>query len=162
MAKKFKLEKNARKKLKAMVKRVEHKLLIKPRRHCIKYPCGSRASCWEIKKIDEINQTTFDALKDAGNIYCIFTRKEQCGWVARYIGQSKSGGLKGRLRSHLVHKSRDTGSQLEKIKCMVGEGERISISYVLVKPETLRHYVEESILKQSECSEFPWNEHMNR
>ena len=76
-----------------------------------------------------------------------------------YVGQRKSEKLRERMRQHLVKKHGKTGSQLRCVQRAVADGKKIGLSYVLVQPEALRHYVEESILAARTDGELPWNKH---
>ena len=156
MAERLKLCEDVRLLLEDFVKCAREELLSKPMR-CIMYPCGSSPNCWNHKKIDELNKQAFRELNGMGNVYCIFTKSEGDDWIVQYIGKSKRCDLRQRIRSHLVYKSENTGSQLEKIQCAVGKRDQVSISYILIEPEALRSYVEESILSAKEDCQFLWN-----
>ena len=76
-----------------------------------------------------------------------------------YVGQTKSQYLRQRIRQHLVKKSQKTGSQLPQVQDAVADGRNIGISYVLIEPESLRLYVEDSIIATRADGELPWNKH---
>ncbi len=76
-----------------------------------------------------------------------------------YVGQRKHNRLGERMRQHLVKKHEKTGSQLMKVQRAVADGKKIGISYVLIEPEALRHYAEESIIAERADGELPWNKH---
>ena len=159
MAKKFTLCESTRVALEDFAKRARTDLLLKPMK-CIKFPCGSNSDCWDHKKIGEINKQIFRELDGMGNIYCIFTKYKGGDWIAQYVGQRKSNGLKQRIRSHLVFKSKKTGSQLKKVQYAVGKRGQVGISYILIEPEALRSYVEEFILSTREYCQLRWNKNV--
>jgi len=47
---------------------------------------------------------------------------------------------------------------LEAVKTAVADGNKIAISYIKVKPESLRLYVEETIIARRKKT-LPWNTH---
>ena len=77
-----------------------------------------------------------------------------------YVGERKSIGLRDRITQHLIDKDHRTGSMLEAVKTAVSAGQRVGLSFVKVDPESLRLYVEETII--STCKKegkLPWNTH---
>lgn len=143
--------------LRDLVCRARKELLSKPI-VCVKYPKDSGPENWDIDQISRINEDLLSNLADCGNLYALFVGK--CGqWTPMYVGQRKHEKLRERMRQHLVKKHKDTGSQLQKVQREVAAGKKIGISYVLIKPEALRHYVEESIIAARTEGELPWNMH---
>ena len=138
-----------------LVYRAKEELLSEPR-YCVAYPDGSGPANWNVPETDAINGDRLKCLSGQGNVYAIFVGEcEQ--WTAKYVGQRKSGKLRERMRQHLVKKSEGTGSQLPKVQRAVADGKKIGISYVLIKPESLRHYVEEVIIATRANGELSWN-----
>ena len=123
---------------------------------CVGYPEGSGPEKWDARKISEINADLLSSLAGRGNVYALFVGGcEQ--WNAMYIGQRKREKLRDRMRQHLVKRHKKTGSQLRQVQRAVADGKKIGISYVLVEPDALRHYVEESIIAARSDGELPWN-----
>ncbi|HIP28554.1 MAG TPA: hypothetical protein EYG82_05200 [Sulfurovum sp.] len=79
--------------------------------------------------------------KNDANIYAIFIDN-----ILVYIGQTKSSLNSTRLTNHLFYKHPKTGSKLDKIKLCVKNNNSISTSYIAVKPESLRHYIEDELI----------------
>lgn len=124
----------------------------------IVYPQGNAPGKWNSDEISEMNREVLDRLANKGNVYAIFLSSDE-EWVAVYVGQRKSEKLRERMMQHLVKKHKKTGGQLANVQCAVAEGKRIGISYVLIEPSSLRHYVEESIIVARGDGELPWNKH---
>jgi hypothetical protein len=124
------------------------------------YPPGCSLTAWSVKEIRSLNKSVLDRLNGNGNVYAIYTSSfgEQAQWVPVYVGQRKSRSLRERLVQHLITKSEQTGSMLEAVKTSVSDGHRIAISYIKVEPESLRLYVEETIISQRKAV-LPWNTH---
>lgn len=125
-----------------------------------KYPQGTSLTAWSVEEIRSLNKPVLDGLNGNGNVYAIYTSNvgEQDQWTPVYVGQRKSTSLRGRLAQHLITKSEQTGSMLEAVKTSVSDGHRIGISYIKVEPESLRLYVEETIISQQKDM-LPWNTH---
>ncbi|MCW4152764.1 hypothetical protein OM427_24935 [Halomonas sp. 18H] len=125
-----------------------------------KYPQGSSLKTWSVEEIRSLNKPVLDGLNGNANVYAIYTSNvgEQDQWAPVYVGQRKSTSLRERLVQHLITKSEHTGSVLEAVKTSVSDGHRIAISYIKVEPESLRLYVEETIISQRKAM-LPWNTH---
>lgn len=123
---------------------------------CVAYPEGSGPRNWNVDQISKTNRNLLRNLAHCGNVYALFVGEcEQ--WTAMYVGQRKCEKLGERMRQHLVRAQ--TGSQIERVQKAVAEGKRVGISYVLIEPDALRHYVEESIIAMRAVGELPWNSH---
>ena len=105
-----------------------------------------------------MNQDLLSRLSGAGNLYAIFVG-EGGRWTAMYVGQRKRDKLGERIRQHLVKQSENTSSKLSQVRCAVANGKKIGISYVLIEPECLRRFVEESIIATRTAGELSWNKH---
>lgn len=125
---------------------------------CVAYPEGSGPTNWDDAEISRMNRDLLSSLSGRGNVYALFAG-ERGRWTAMYVGERKRQKLRERMRQHLIKAHGDTGSQLANVRSAVGEGKRIGISYVLIEPEPLRHYVEECIVAASADGELPWNKH---
>ncbi|WP_157598142.1 MULTISPECIES: hypothetical protein [unclassified Rhizobacter] len=66
--------------------------------------------------------------------------------------------MRDRLTQHLITKHDQTGSMLEAVKTAVAAGEKIGISFIKVHPESLRLFVEETIIATRK-DRLPWNTH---
>ena len=60
------------------------------------------------------------------------------------------------MYAHLINKNEGTGSKLDDVKSAVSEGKKIAINYIMVYPESLRHFVEERIIATDD--RLTWNQ----
>ena len=77
-------------------------------------------------------------------------------WCLWYIGEAKVEQVRKRIRTHLVWKDKRTGSKLAEVQDAVGRGQRIAISFVEIRPESLRCCIEETLIKKWRPD---WNNH---
>lgn len=125
----------------------------------INYPECCSVKCWPVKQIKEKNSDFLDSLNNKGNVYAILTQKpESDEWNPIYVGQRKADGFRSRMYQHLIKKNKKTGSKLEKVKKAVSEGQQIAVTYIMVCPESLRHFVEETIVA-GDKGRLTWNDH---
>lgn len=147
------LEKFAEQCSKSLFKNVEYEFI---------FPAGSDLQNWPVETIKCENEPFLKTLRHRGNVYCIFITGagDKPNWQPVYVGERKSIGLRDRIIQHLIDKNHRTGSMLEKVKTAVSAGQRVGLSFVKVDPESLRLYVEETII--SGCKKegkLPWNTH---
>ena len=104
------------------------------------------------------NTTLLSKLRHQGNVYALFVRerKEQSKWKVMYVGECKADGLRSRITAHLIKKDHRTGSKLAEIQDSVASGLEIGLSFIRVEPQSLRLFVEETIIANNK-SELPWN-----
>ncbi|WP_045858844.1 GIY-YIG nuclease family protein [Teredinibacter purpureus] len=122
------------------------------------YPDDCNFTNWPIDEIKQLNDETLKSLRGAGNVYAIYTRRVGESWSAVYVGQRKSTGLRERITQHLINKDVRTGSMLEAVKTAISDGREMAISFIQVQPESLRLYVEETIISKNKA-QLPWNTH---
>jgi hypothetical protein len=122
------------------------------------YPDGCSLSNWPIQEIKRANDANLKSLRGKGNVYALYTRRDEEPWKVAYVGQRKSDGLRERITQHLICKDGRTGSMLEAVKTAVSDGRQIAFSFILVSPESLRLYVEETIIKKRKAT-LSWNTH---
>lgn len=103
----------------------------------------------EVKNIELL-----DAYSRKGGVYLI-SIIESSVWKPIYLGQTKSTYSRQRLRNHLFKKDKRTGSVLERIK-ELPLSTKVSISFIQIEPEILRHAVEEYLIKQK-TEILSWN-----
>lgn len=129
-------------------------------KHEFFFPTRCTGENWPANEIKELNRALLGNLKNAANIYAIFVSApaEGAEWVAMYVGQRKASGLRERITQHLISKSQQTGSVLDLVKLAVSSGSKISLSFVNVRPDALRLYVEEVIIAKRK-HELEWNKH---
>jgi len=122
------------------------------------YPLNATSAAWPVDQIREDNEPLLRQLRNAGNVYALFTRDSSPGasWQVRYVGERKSDGLRGRMTEHLIKKDARTGSKLANVQAAVSQGQSIGISFIKVEPESLRLYVEETIIARNK-PRLPWN-----
>ncbi len=75
-----------------------------------------------------------------------------------YIGQTNSKGSRTRLTNHLIKKHKKTGAKLENVIEHIQGGGRLSVAWISIDPASLRHYVEEELIKTHKDS-LEWNKH---
>ncbi len=124
------------------------------------YPNSCSLNHWPVDEIKILNKKILDSLRHSGNVYSLYTKcqTEGAAWFPVYVGQRKSASLRERITQHLVTKDGGTGSMLEAVKTAVAGGNEIAISYIKVNPESLRLYVEETIIAKRKKT-LPWNTH---
>lgn len=124
------------------------------------YPSATSLTQWPSGEIIKMNEQLLRRLNKRGNVYALFTRPggSTGNWKPVYVGQRKSQSLRERIVQHLVKKNECTGSMLEAVKTAVSDGREVAISYVLVEPESLRLFVEETIIASNKA-QLPWNTH---
>jgi hypothetical protein len=129
-------------------------------KHEFHFPTRCTVETWPTDEIKELNKTLLDNLKNAANVYAIFLNDptENGEWVAMYVGQRKASGLRERITQHLITRSQQTGSVLDLVKVAVSTGSKICLSFVNVRPDALRLYVEEVIIANHK-QELKWNKH---
>lgn len=122
------------------------------------YPDGSSLTNWPVAEIKQLNDLVLKELRGAGNVYALYTRRAEGAWSVVYVGQRKSEGLRERITQHLINKDTRTGSMLEAVKTAVSDGREMAVSYIHVSPESLRLYVEETIIAKRK-DQLSWNTH---
>lgn len=136
------------------------KALIIPNPTEFRYPDGCSLNYWPVNEIKAVNKAILGSLRSKGNVYALYTKdkNKNAPWVPMYVGQRKSASLRERLTQHLIRKDKRTGSMLEAVKTTVANRNRIAISYIKVEPESLRLYVEETIIAKWK-GRLRWNTH---
>lgn len=128
--------------------------------HQFRYPENCSLQHWPIVEIKAANHVLLKSLRHRANVYAIWVRdparKEP--WRPVYVGERKSDGLRDRITQHLIAKDHRTGSMLEAIKTAVSSGKEIALSFLKVQPESLRLYIEETIISRNK-ENLPWNTH---
>ena len=130
--------------------------------HQFSFPLGCSLEHWPAKEIKLANEEFLRTLRHRANIYALFVRgtKADQPWQPMYVGERKSNGLRERITQHLIRKDHRTGSMLEKVKTEVHAGKHVGLSFVKVEPESLRLYVEETIITiAKQGGKLPWNTH---
>lgn len=126
--------------------------------HPFNYPAGCSPQNWPVGEIKRANDSFLKSLRGRANVYALYVRRLNEPWLPVYVGQSKNIGLRDRLTQHLISKDHRTGSMLEAVKTAVSMGEEIGVSLIKVEPESLRLYVEETIISMHK-KELSWNTH---
>lgn len=130
------------------------------RNHIVKidYPTslgrGHTLSDWKqvYKSADLMNRQVLSAIDGRGGVYALLVRKPNLDWQLKYIGQAKESVSKQRLRSHVIWRNKETpsgrftGSKFDEVRLAVSQGHEIGISFVEIRPSSLRHYVEETLI----------------
>ena len=112
-----------------------------------------------VKETKELNAPILLSLKDNANVYAIFIRRQgDVEWQIKYVGQRKREWIRERIVQHLITKDRRTGAKLEKVRESVSLNKEIGLTFIKVEPDSLRRYVEETIIKNNK-SKLEWNTH---
>ena len=120
------------------------------------YPEGCSERHWPELDIAERNAGFGAALNGNGNIHAILTRGGgEPEWTPKYVGHCDSEMLGGWASAHLVYNERRIGSRLADVKSEAGRGREIAMSYITVRPDSLRHFVHEAIVRHSALE---WND----
>lgn len=75
-------------------------------------------------------------------------------WRPVYIEASKN--LHQRIREHMIEKNGNKNSKIDEVKAIVLKRQRIAVSCIEVRPESLCGFVEEEIISSTNP---PWNKH---
>jgi len=128
--------------------------------HQFIFPAGCNLQHWPVGEIKSSNETFLKTLRHRANVYALSVRPsgENQNWRPVYVGERKSAGLRDRITQHLITKDHRTGSMLEAVKTAVAAGQEIGVSFIKVEPESLRLFVEETIIAKHK-NELPWNTH---
>ena len=126
--------------------------------HQFVFPDGCGLQHWPVDEIKSANEAFLKTLRHRANVYALSVRSlgENESWSTVYVGERKSPGLRERITQHLITKDHRTGSMLEAVKTAVAAGQEIGVSFIKVEPESLRLFVEETIISKHK-QELPWN-----
>jgi hypothetical protein len=128
--------------------------------HQFVFPVGCSIQHWPVGEIKTLNEAFLKTLRHRANVYALSVRPsgDNQNWSPVYVGERKSAGLRERITQHLITKNHRTGSMLEVVKTAVAAGQEIGVSFIKVEPESLRLFVEETIIAKHK-NELPWNTH---
>jgi len=129
--------------------------------HQFIFPEGCSLQHWPVEEIKTANEAFLKTLRHRANIYCLFVRPssgDNENWSAVYVGERKRDGLRDRITQHLITKDHRTGSMLEAVKTAVAAQQEVVVSFIKVQPESLRLFVEETIIARHKV-DLPWNTH---
>ena len=136
----------------------EDELFNQENRQLFNYPSEVLVD-WDAKLIKDENENILKKLRGAANVYAIFLAGEgESEFSIAYIGQTNSKDARARLTNHLIAKNEGTGAKLDKTVGHVQSGGKIKISWISIKPESIRHYVEEELISKY-GSALIWNKH---
>jgi len=111
---------------------------------------------WQSELIKQDNEKLLKDISGSANVYAIFVSDENGQFKIKYIGQSKQKGARTRLTNHLIKKHKKTGAKLQRVIDSVRNEHQIGVTWVQLEPESLRHYVEETLISSHELE---WNVH---
>jgi len=121
-------------------------LMSDERKKIVAYPNDS-LDFWDSEKMKKANENLLSEISNTANVYAIFVSTDENNYALKYIGQTNSKGARSRLTNHLFKKHEKTGAKLGKVMAEVNSGHSIKISWISISPESLRHYVEEELIK---------------
>jgi len=132
--------------------------LLATAQHNFVFPAGSSVESWPVEEIKKQNADLLSKLRHQGNVYALFVRKKKThsNWKVMYVGERKADGLRSRITEHLIKKDHQIGSKLVEIQAAVASGLEIGLSFICVVPQSLRLFVEETIIANNK-SQLPWN-----
>lgn len=102
-------------------------------------------------EIEVLNAEALDAITNRGGVYAIYVGDSKDEMQLMYVGQTNASGARSRIRSHLVFRNkettsgRSTGSKFDEVFAAVTAGKLIYMSFCEISPDSLRHFVEESL-----------------
>ncbi|PCI28642.1 MAG: hypothetical protein COB67_05895 [SAR324 cluster bacterium] len=145
--------------LKLFLASCENELLFNDKnRKKLNYPIN-KTNDWLPDDIKKLNKSLLKEIAKKTNVYAIFiANKNSNDYKAVYIGQSKSSGARTRLTNHLIKKHKKTGAKLDQVIRHIEDGGSIKVSFILTEPESLRHYIEEELIKKYSKT-LIWNIH---
>jgi len=114
------------------------------------------------KEIDKLNKNLLYNISDKNGVYALYLREDNDDWTIQYAGQTKSGTSRQRIRSHIVWRNNNpkakkiTGSKFDEVQQNILSGKKLGFSFVEICPGSLRHYIEENLIKDLHP---PWNLH---
>lgn len=128
--------------------------------HRFVFPAGCNLQHWPAGEIRYSNEAFLKTLRHRANVYVLSVcpSGESQNWSPVYVGERKSAGLRDRITQHLITRDHRTGSMLEAVKTAVAARQEIGVSFIKVEPESLRLFVEETIIANHK-SKLPWNTH---
>ena len=145
--------------LSVFVKKCSHALFTRVQYQFF-FPNGCSEESWPADVIKSQNAFFLKNLIRRANVYAIFIRPSESEdpWCPVYVGQRESLWLRERITQHFIKKSEKTSSMLEKIKNAVTANKEIGLSFIKIEPESLRLYVEKTIIKNNK-EKLIWNTH---
>lgn len=143
--------------LESFYTKCKNELLDQKIRQNVVYPNGS-IQPWDSDAIKAINEELLKSISGNANVYAIFVKgKNKRSFDLKYIGQTNSKYARTRLTNHLIKKHKKTGAKLKKVIEEVQAGSKIKVSWISIEPQSLRHYIEEELIKSH--SSLEWNQH---
>ncbi len=145
--------------LELFLRKCENELLINEKnRKKIDYPID-KINDWLSDDIKKSNKLLLEEIARETNVYAIFlANKNSDEYKAVYVGQTKSSGARTRLTNHLIKKHPKTGAKLDNVVEHIKNGGSIKVAFISTKPESLRHYIEEELIKKYSKT-LIWNIH---
>jgi predicted small secreted protein len=144
--------------LNTFFEKCENALFDENNRKTFDYPKES-IEPWNTTEIKKQNEDLLKTLRNQVSVYAIFTTSiKNENFTVKYIGQTKSSDARGRLSNHLIKKDKKTGAKLHLVQKHIKEGGKVKVSYILIEPESLRHYIEERLIQKYSIN-LNWNTH---
>ncbi len=144
--------------LKSFLKECEKEILNDKNKIAVNYP-DDVIKHWNSDRIKTINKQLLKNISRSANVYAIFiSDKSASKYDLVYIGQTNSKGARTRLTNHLIKKHEKTGAKLNKVTEHIQAGGKLKISWISIEPVSLRHYVEEELIKKHKDT-LAWNKY---
>ena len=138
--------------------KLEIELLKDENKKTVEYPRFA-ISPWNPDAIKHENDQLLKDVSGLANVYAIFiNNKNSSKYSLVYIGQTNSKGARTRLTNHLIKKHKKTGAKLKNVIDHMQSGGKIKISWISIDPVSLRHYVEDELIKKYRKT-LAWNKH---
>lgn len=109
-----------------------------------------------------MNKNLLGHISGKDGVYALYILDGNNNWAIQYVGQTQSKTSRQRIRSHIVWRNKITksrkitGSKFDEVQETILSGKRLGFSFVEIHPASLRHYVEETLIKDLQP---PWNFH---
>lgn len=95
---------------------------------------------------EEFRLLDINIYKTKGVVYFIYIQSGN-EFSLKYIGKSRGGLFKQRIRNHFHSKHQKTGSKLNEITKEIKKGNLVRLNFITTDPESLRNLVEEELIK---------------
>jgi hypothetical protein len=105
------------------------------------------------KIIDKMNKSLLSNISSKDGVYALYILNGNNNWEIQYVGQTQSKTARQRIRSHIIWRNKNTksgkitGSKFDEVQEIILSGKKLGFSFVEIHPAPLRHYVEETLIK---------------
>ncbi|TLP78101.1 hypothetical protein FEA48_02595 [Pseudomonas nitroreducens] len=141
--------------LEEFLSQVEQRLLDPGQRVSVSFPASATIP-WDGDALARANKALLECVSGSANLYAIFTGElGRAESVLRYFGKTTKKLARQRITNHLFRKHEKTGSKLAQVMAHACDGGTVKISWIEIRPESLRNYLEEELILRH--PEADWN-----